>query len=1160
MSFSKEPIYGNHLGIVVNNKDPEFRGRVQVWIPYLSNTLHSGWNQDSTNKNFKHIHDSGSLTPQLVEELKSVLPWAECASPIFGSGTSATYNPNTGITDTYAGRTFPITDPQKGGYIQGNIGPTSRGAHFDIKAVDRSDFGRTGLDNYVYVNGQPLSSGRTGAGGTWDAPRPGRPRHGGYDYAFGRGGGDSSDDGDYVLTLANGAKWVGNSGTSSGDKAVFELPDGRRFEILHGRFDPNYGSDITQPSESVAGTTVNPHSSATEGSLEVKDATTTQTPGVSGSFTAEKVFQYTAVGDETKDPWTPNGYSTQGQNLTPGIIAVPENNKFLPVGTVVRDTRTNYVYIVSDVHGNSNQGSTIDMYVDANTYNVNNTASNVNFEILGRESTIGQSAEDVKAQLAKYGTVPPGASAAEDLIAAGKGDVLEGKTGYAAAQGGSQTSPNPNFRAPITDPTLSGDQASGMMSIPFPGAKVFVFFLAGDAQKPIYFANSLEPETMKKLIQTGSDSVYGIDQGSDTDSAVSRSGGILESGPVKLRLTETQLKDGNLITDTSSFELTSGGSGVSGSIGKLDVVAQDTLNIQSRADTFMALGGSYNARIGTTSHTDVESDIFINAGRMTDKEMAAIEKLKTITETVQKEKVEQIKSTAKSGEKVPCPLCSTSYAVDRASSFAKRAFNFLRNLLPPYFSYAIDVFQFLLGLILVPFTSVVPGHVLGKCGNPDCDKGQIPSPQKPIENANKEAAKKLSSKQKEIADAEKQLGNGGSFTVTASKDVVISAGLPGGMNDAPCYAETVNKSVSVGTQTKSNDGQTTAQRHRSAEIKNVVYTPPINLPGNLMLRGGNSVQIVAGAAGIELNTKGRLKLNCGSVELLASDGEMVFGSKNHTTLKGRVVTIDANDRTNKGGVEINSPTMVCKGFSATGNVGIVGGMRLDGELSVPFLNTVGQRTQSDQGGSPDQRIPFTTWATGAAQTNDLLNTVRTALTHYAMPGAMLNLTNIVKAVMQIYNTIYINTVIEPVPTGLYLGFCCNAAGPGVSWGWIWNWHHNQLEDPKPHHHDYTQPKGNYYDDVQGVRNSAVEPGPIPTKARSNGQGPDGGPKTLAGCGGFGGWGGGSGGRRFNYNKMNSFGIGDKVTGFTNTRLQSSNIRFKRLPDGNIDIIVDDTKC
>jgi hypothetical protein len=1153
MSLSKEPIYGNHLGIVVNNKDPEFRGRVQIWIPYLTNTLHAGWNKDLSNKNFKHIHDSGSLTPELVEELKTVLPWAECASPIFGGGTSATYNPNTGITDTYAGRTFPITDPQKGAYIQGKIGsPNNKIGHYDIKQVGRGFFERTDLDQYVQVDGSPLSSGTTTSGGTFYASRDGGTRtHSGWDFAFGNR--------QAALTLSNGARWVDNSSMTFkngevGDRATFELPDGRRFEILHGKFNPNYGGDITQPSESVAGTTVNPHSTATEGSLEVKDATTTESPEVQGSFVADKVFQYTTVGDETTDSWTSKGYSSQGQNLTPGIIAVPQNNKFLPVGTVIRDTRTNYVYIVSDVHGNSNQGSTIDMYVDRSTYNVNNTVGNVNFEVLGRESTIGKSAEDVKAQLAKYGTVPPGASAAEDLIAAGKGGVLEGKTGYAAARGGSQTSPNPNFHAPITDPGLAGDQASGMISIPFPGAKVFVFFLAGDIQKPIYFANSLEPETMKKMIQTGSDSVIGL----DVDSA--RVGNVFASGPVKMSMTYTKLKDGNLITDTSSFEVLARGSGLMVHGAGTSLVAQDTLNIQSRADAFTSLGGSYNARIGTTSHTDVESDIFINAGRMTDKEIAAIEKLKTITETVQKEKVEQIKNTAKSGEKVPCPLCSTSYAVDRASSFAKRAFNFLRNLLPPYFSYAIDVFQFLLGLILVPFTSVVPGHVLGKCGNPDCDKGEIPSPQKPIENANKEAAKKLSSKQKEIADAEQQLGNGGSFTVTASKDVVISAGLPGGMNDAPCYAETVNKSVSVGTQTKSNDGQTIAQRHKSAEIKNVVYTPPINLPGNLMLRGGNSVQIVAGAAGIELNTKGRLKLNCGSVELLASDGEMVFGSKNHTTLKGRVVTIDANDRTNKGGVEINSPTMVCKGFSATGNVGVVGGMRLDGELSVPFLNTVGQRTQSDQGSSPDQRIPFTTWATGPAQTNDILNTVRTALTHYAMPGAMLNLTNIVKAVMQIYNTIYINTVIEPVPTGLYLGFCCNAAGPGVSWGWIWNWHHNQLEDPKPHHHDYTQPKGNYYDDVQGVRNSAVEPGPIPTKARSNGQGPDGGPKTLAGCGGFGGWGGGSGGRRFNYNKMNSFGIGDKVPGFTNTRLQSSNIRFKRLPDGNIDIIVDDTKC
>jgi hypothetical protein len=723
------------------------------------------------------------------------------------------------------------------------------------------------------------------------------------------------------------------------------------------------------------------------------------------------------------------------------------------------------------------------------------------------------------------------------------------------SDGDAMTAAVPGFNPIVSDPNLAGSQPSGMISIPEPGAKVFVFFLAGDIQKPIYFANSLEPETVRKLTQSGS-------LGQDITDEVTHS-------------IATHMRSGSSHMDIVSKQAISLADGVPYVANNVSI-GSDGTEVQLTGHQFSAgSAGDYRAtaRGAMIYEGDIKSekifsdinqvagrDFTILAGEQNNEQYEAVKKLSEITSQVQKEKIDQIKSTAKSGEKVPCPLCSTSYAVDRASSFSKRAFNFLRNLLPPYFSYAIDVFQFLLGLILVPFTSIVPGHVLGPCENPDCQNGQIPSPQKPIEDANKQAAEKLAGKKEEIFEAEKKLGNGGNFSVAASKDVVISAGMV--INDADCYVETVHKSVPVKTLTKGKEGngQTTAQRQGSATIKNVVYSAPTNLPGNLLLRGGNSVKIVAGSAGIELNTKGRLKLNCGSVELLSSDGEMVFGSKNHTTLKGKVVTIDADDRTNEGGVEIRSPNTICKGLSITGNAGIVGGLRLDGELSVPFLNTVGQRTQTDQGASPDQRIPFTTWATGAAQTNDLLNTVRTVLTHYSMPGAMLNLTNVVKAVMQIYNTIYINTVIEPIPTGLYLGFCCNAAGPGVSWGWIWNWHHNQLEDPKPHHHDYTQPKGNYYDDVQGVRNSAVEPGPVPTKARSNGTGPDGGPKTLAGCGGFGGWGGGDGGRRFGYNKINSFGIGDKVPGFTNTRLQSSNVRFKRLPDGNIDIILDNTQC
>jgi hypothetical protein len=303
-----------------------------------------------------------------------------------------------------------------------------------------------------------------------------------------------------------------------------------------------------------------------------------------------------------------------------------------------------------------------------------------------------------------------------------------------------------------------------------------------------------------------------------------------------------------------------------------------------------------------------------------------------------------------------------------------------------------------------------------------------------------------------------------------------------------------------------------------------------------------------------LNTIGKISLNCGSIEVLSADGQLLLGSKNHTTLSGKVVTISANDKTKGGGVNIDAPKMICKGFSATGDVGIKGGVRIDGELSIPYLNTVSQRMQCDDGMSPDQRIPFSNWATGAAQSNDLANTIRLALTHYSMPNALLILSNITKLAMQNYNTILTNTILEPSITGIYYGFCANAAGPGISWGYVQNFHHNHLEDPKPHHHDYIMPKGTYYDDIAGVNSSSVEPNEVPTRARKHGLGPEGGPKSLAGCGGFGGWGGSTGIKRA---KLNSFGLDNDLNGFNGTVINKNNIKYKYERDGTVNITVND---
>lgn len=84
-----EPIYGNYLGIVINNEDPEERKRVQVFIPHLSNTLFSDWNNRLEDFAIRSPLDLGD---KIVTKLKQLLPWAEAAAPIFGGSTGMTAN------------------------------------------------------------------------------------------------------------------------------------------------------------------------------------------------------------------------------------------------------------------------------------------------------------------------------------------------------------------------------------------------------------------------------------------------------------------------------------------------------------------------------------------------------------------------------------------------------------------------------------------------------------------------------------------------------------------------------------------------------------------------------------------------------------------------------------------------------------------------------------------------------------------------------------------------------------------------------------------------------------------------------------------------------------------------------------------------------------
>jgi len=92
------PIYGNHIGIVVNsNPDPEGRGRVQIFVPHLSTTLYDNWNKDAKDISITQGSLAG-LNVGVLQRLQQNLPWAEYAFPLFGSGGTTYADPSTGLT------------------------------------------------------------------------------------------------------------------------------------------------------------------------------------------------------------------------------------------------------------------------------------------------------------------------------------------------------------------------------------------------------------------------------------------------------------------------------------------------------------------------------------------------------------------------------------------------------------------------------------------------------------------------------------------------------------------------------------------------------------------------------------------------------------------------------------------------------------------------------------------------------------------------------------------------------------------------------------------------------------------------------------------------------------------------------------------------------
>lgn len=99
-----DKLNGCFLGIVIQNNDPEKRGRVKVYVPHIAATVYNNWNKDFaklTDKSFSFPdRNTNPDLANIMQYLKEALPWAELALPVFGGSASGKFNAYTEIGST----------------------------------------------------------------------------------------------------------------------------------------------------------------------------------------------------------------------------------------------------------------------------------------------------------------------------------------------------------------------------------------------------------------------------------------------------------------------------------------------------------------------------------------------------------------------------------------------------------------------------------------------------------------------------------------------------------------------------------------------------------------------------------------------------------------------------------------------------------------------------------------------------------------------------------------------------------------------------------------------------------------------------------------------------------------------------------------------------
>jgi len=473
--------YGNYLGIVVGSgDDPENRNRVQVWIPHITNTLYDNWNNKPNVGNIDFFNFKEGINtpdPDLITRIRNVLPWAESASPLFGGGSPVTQNFSTGQSSIDAGNALQYDDevlPEEDILVPGSdvdniLGISPEASPFpenlpQIPDTPENNAPNSGIDMAPVEPPLPtLLPIVEGSGQTEVVLLDGTTVV-------------DANTGDYIRSLT----------TPNDEDITFPTPATRT--------DPSIQDTGQTPTEipKIKAPVVNLNNlyktatSTARGKCIDDGSTGLCLKGVSVWSYALTKDEYFLAATGTNANAINTGRSTyfQDSNLYDKRIDLPNN--YIPVvGDIVSDKNHIITYLGNDKNGKQVWYSDFkdrspSYYVETGRWN-NPQLIRLNgdgLKLVDKNPDLALSEGYVDA-VNQYRDE----SSSQDQSRPIETDDFAGSTLAAAGNGG-------------YDGT-----STGTYSVPDVGSKVWVFFHGGDIQKPIYFAQALDPSSFDQTTQ-----------------------------------------------------------------------------------------------------------------------------------------------------------------------------------------------------------------------------------------------------------------------------------------------------------------------------------------------------------------------------------------------------------------------------------------------------------------------------------------------------------------------------------------------------------------------------------------------------------------------------------------------------------------------------------